>query len=270
MAEKSLIEAASGYIEGKLLQTKRKFELVYSSTNDAVKKDQMMNGANQVERDLKKLRAGLFGADDLARYSIQIEDLQNNRTDQLRKDLSDYKILRNIPTVKLNQFSTNLEINTIWSYLLFFETEYLGLLSEQNLKLDYGHAYQRDQFFTTFNETVRFLQRYGDLLEQIDSAGNKDYKERLVSIQSKQYRDVIIRTGKFLNSVEEFIEDILNADKKDERVLLEPDREVTISGDGSSLNGVTAIAAIHDLKDFIEEFIDFIKIPEIKKIEDEE
>jgi hypothetical protein len=69
------------------------------------------------------------------------------------------------------------------------------------------------------------MERYGELIEQIEAAtssGNKDYRERMVTIQSKQYRDIIIRTGKFLNSVESFVEDVFNAEKNGEHVSSNP------------------------------------------------
>ena len=226
----SLVEAAKSYIEQRLLQTQKKFDLVYNSTKDQDKRQTLMGSLKDIERDLKKLRAGVFSIDDLKRYKIDVEDLQNNRDDVYRKDdIGEYKILRNIVTIKLNEFCHNVEVNSVWSYLKFFEREYLSLLSEQNLKLDYGHAYQRDQFFNSYNETVMTMNRYGELLEQIEKAGsNKDYKERLLALQQKQYRDIIIKVGKFLASISRFIEDLLESEAHGEKVLLEPDKVIDI------------------------------------------
>lgn len=274
MSENALIDEASEYIENKLLDYRRKFEILYSSTTDNAKRTSHAGTLKEIERDIKKLKAGLFTMDDCDKYKIKIEDLQNHRNNpELRKEINEYKIIRNIHVHPLNKYSHNHEINSIWSYLQFFEREYLGLLSEQNLRLDYGHAYQRDKFFTTYNELVRFILRYGELLEQIDHAtggGNKEYRERLLTIQGKQYRDVIIKTGKFLRSIERFIDDLFEAEAQGENVILDPERRVEISGDQSTLNGVTAREALTDLEHFITEFIDFIKIPELTKIEEEE
>jgi hypothetical protein len=270
---KELIESAKPYIEDKLLQTRKKFELVVASLSDTKKKSELLESIREVERDIKKLHASLFNEKDLKKYKLEKNDLKNNLSGVSgEKGIGEYKILRNIPIVSLNQHSFNQEINALWSYMQFFEKEYLGLLSEQNLRLDYGHAYQRDKFYTSFNETNRFIQRYGELLEQIEDAsirGNKDYRERLVSIQGKQYRDVILRSGKFLHSLDGFIESIFEAESNGERVLLDPEKTVSISGNQASIEGLTSKDALLDLNRFVKEFIDFLKIPEIKKIEDE-
>jgi hypothetical protein len=270
---KELIISARAYVEEKLLQTRKKFELVVASLTDSKKKSELLESIREVERDIKKLNAGLFNEGDLKKYKLEIQDLKNNISGvSIEKGIGEYKILRNIPIVNLNQHSFNQEINALWSYMQFFEKEYLGLLSEQNLRLDYGHAYQRDKFFTVFNETNRFIQRYGELLEQIEDAairGNKDYRERLISIQGKQYRDVILRAGKFLHSLDSFIESIFEAEGHGERVLLEPEKTVFISGNQASIEGLTSKNALLDLNRFVKEFIDFLKIPEIKKIEEE-
>lgn len=269
-----LITANKAYIDERLLQTRRKFEIMINSNNDLAKQNEYMNLLKQIEVDRKKLNADLFEMPDLNRYNITLEDLQENKANSMvRTNINDYTILRNIPIQKLNEVSHNEEINSIWSYLLFFEKEYLGLLSEQNLRLDYGHAYQREKFFTVFNETIRVLQRYGEMLQEIEGAektGNNAYKERLLGLQSKQYRDVIIRTGRFLQSLKAFMDDIFDSEANGEKVLMEPDKIVEISGGQSNIDGITSREALKDLELFIKEYIEFLKIPEIRKIEDEE
>ncbi len=269
-----LISSSKDYVLQRLNQTKKKFEIMLNSGTGLNKQQEYMNLLKQIERDIKKLSADLFETSDLARYNISIDELQQHRADnQVRTNISEYTILRNINMVKLNEISHNEEINSIWSYLQFFEREYLGLLSEQNLRLDYGHAYQREKFFTQFNENLRVLERYGELLQEVESAeksGNNEYRERLLTLQSKQYRDVIIRTGKFLQAVDLFIDDIFDSEMNGERVIMEPDKIVEISGGRSNIDGITAREALKDLHLFIGEFIEYLKIPEIKKIEDEE
>jgi hypothetical protein len=274
MGENPLISSSKLYIEQRLLQTKRKFELVYSSAKDTAKQQSLKNTIKDIDRDLKKLHAGLFDTGDLKRYKIELEELSSNKDSNLeKKSISEYKILRNIRIDKLNRYSNNTEVNSIWSYILFFGKEYLGLLSEQNLKLDYGHSFTRDKFFTTYNELIRAFERYGELLEQIDKAttnGNKDYRERLLTLQGKSYRDLIIKSGNFLRSLEKFIEEIFDSEQQNIRVLVEPEKIVSISGEVSNIDGITAKDALLDLYRFVQEFIDFIKIPEIKKIEENE
>jgi len=256
-----------------LKQTKRKFEIVSGTIKDGPKKDNISSSIAGIEKDIKKLNMGVFTVEDLKKYKIDIEVLTDYIGSTSMEIKGEYKILRNVPILKLNKFCRNEEINSIWSYFLFFGREYLGLLSEQNLRLDYGHAYQRDRFFNNYNACLRVIENYGNVLEQLDNAtasGGKEFKERLLNLQSKQYRDVIVHVGKFAHSIEAFIEDILEAEKDGEKVLLEPEKIIEIKGEMATIDGITTRQALMDLYLFIEEFIQYIKIPDLKKINDED
>jgi hypothetical protein len=273
MAYESLITETTDFIQAKLIHSKKKFEILYSSSRELQKKSEILKTIDEIDRDLKKLRAGVLQDEDLKKYEISPQDLQNYLDNIDKPKTSAYRILRNIITEKLNNNSTNKEINSIWTYLNYFGKEYLGLLSEQNLRLDYGHAFQRDKFFTHYTQTVRVLEEYGKTLDQIEAANaskNRDYKDRLIKVQGKEYRDVILKTGQFLHYIQAFIEDILESEKTSERVLLEPDKIVEIKGENSCIEGLPAKKALMDLYDFIKEFIDFIKIPDLKKIDEED
>lgn len=268
-----LILESKDFIEAKILNVKKKFEIIYSTTKDQTKKDGIYKNLVDIEKDLRRLRENQFTEKDLPRYEIALENLLEYINSIKQEPLQESKILRNILVEKLNVFSNNQEINAIWSYLNYFGSEYLGLLSEQNLRLDYGHAYQRDRFFTTFNQTIRMVQEYGKVLEQLESSkssSSTDYKERLIKVQSKEYRDVILKTGRFLYSIKNFIDDILESEKQGQKSLLEPDKRIEILGTPSSISGITVRQALMDLLQFVNEFISFLKIPDLKKIGDED
>jgi len=272
MLEADLINKSKSFIEQKLFQTQRKLEVIYSTTKDEIKRSEIKRMVNEIERDRKKLESGEFTRKELAKYDIRIEELEKHVDRGGEVDVSQYKILRNIFIEKLNGLSNNAEINSIWTYMNFFGREYLGLLSEQNLRLDYGHAYQRDKFFTVFTQNMRLLEEYGRILEQIEvasSINNIEQKGRLLKMQNKQYRDIIMKVGNFLYSIYNFIEDILKCEKEGEEILLEPDKVVEIKGTNSMLDGMTAREALMDLYEFAKEFISFIKVPDLKKIEEE-
>lgn len=273
MADNSLIEAAADFVEAKILQIKKKFEVVYSSTREVEKKEETLKTLEGIERDLNKLRAGYLTFQDLEKYELSEQELKLYIDNQHQPKEGEYRILRNVIYERLNAFCLNEEINWAWTYLNFFGKEYLGLLSEQNLKLDYGHAFQRDKFFTMFNQTIRVLEDYGNILTQIEAAdanNNKVFRERLEKVETKEYRNVIVKTGKFLHTIQKFIEDIHESEKKGEKSLLEPDKIVEINGEHSSLDGLSARRALQDLDQFVTEFIEFMKIPNLEHISGEE
>lgn len=269
MDDNQIIRQGRQYLEQRLSESRRKFELLLSTAKEDSRVRELTNVIKAIERDYKKLQADLFTRDDCARYNINIDDISEYILSD-GEEKSVYKILRNVPVEKLNKYSDNDEINAIWSYLQYFGREYLGLLSEQNMRLDYGHAYQRDRFYNSFNETLRVLSDYGGILEQMETANGKEAKERLIRLQSKQYRDVIVITGKFIQTIRSFVEDIFKSETNGEKVLLEPEKIVSIAGDLSTLDGVTTRQALHDLQMFVNEFIKYLKIPDLKKIEDDD
>ncbi|MGA2143101.1 MAG: hypothetical protein ABSG94_11870, partial [Brevinematales bacterium] len=130
---------------------------------------------------------------------------------------------------------------------------------------------QRDSFFTHFNKIIRSLEDYGSVLEQIVAADNNkinDYKESLIKVQSKGYRDIIMKTGNFLFSIQDFIEDIYRSERDGEKALMEPEKVVEIKGVNSMLEGMKAKDALADLLEFIHEFISYVKFPDLRKIEE--
>jgi hypothetical protein len=273
MADSDLIEAAAEFIEAKVLQVKRKFEVLYSSSREVEKKEAAFKTLDGIEKDLKKLRSGHMTFEDLSKYELTEQELKLYVDNRNKPGESEYKILRNVIYDRLHIFCDNEEINWVWTYLNYFGKEYLGLLSEQNLKLDYGHAYQRDKFFTLFNQTIRVLDEYGNILHQIEAAeanNNKAFLERLEKVETKEYRNVIVKTGRFLHTIQLFIEDIVESEKKGEKVLLEPDKVVSIEGEHSSLDGLTTRRALMDLYQFVREFIAFMKIPDLEHISEDE
>lgn len=273
MADNSLIEAAAEFIEAKILKIKRKFEVIYSSSRELEKKEEALKTIEGIDRDLNKLRAGYLTLPDLEKYELSEQELKLYIDNLHKPKEGEFRILRNVIYERLNMFCMNEEINWAWTYLNFFGKEYLGLLSEQNLKLDYGHAFQRDKFFTLFNQTIRVLEEYGNILTQIEAAesnNNKVFRERLEKVETKEYRNVIVKTGKFLHTIQRFIEDIYESEKKGEKSLLEPDKLVEIDGEHSSLDGLTARKALMDLNQFVTEFIDFMKIPNLEHISEDD
>lgn len=272
MADNALIEAAAEFIEAKILLVKKKFEVVYSSSRDVAKKESALKTLESIEKDLNKLRSGYMDYPDLEKYELTEQELRMYIGNLHAPKDGEFKILRNVNYERLNTFCMNEEINWAWTYLNFFGREYLGLLSEQNLKLDYGHAFQRDKFFTLFNQTIRVLEEYGNILNQIESAealNNKIFRERLEKVETKEYRNVIVKTGKFLHTIQHFIEDIMESEKKGEKALLEPDKTVEINGEHSSLDGLSARKALMDLYQFVVEFVDFMKIPNLEHISED-
>ncbi len=266
MGNQYLIVRAKDYIEMKINENRKKFELIYSSTKDNFKKEGLKKIIEEIDRDLRKLNSGNIDFSDLRKYNIREEDLLSYEEDcQMEK--KEYKILRNVPVFPLSEYSKNAEINSVWSYLSFFGREYLGFLSSQNLKLDYSHSYQRDKFFGDYNELVKKFEDYNKILEQLENTkdgGNKLYRERLISVETKEYRNLIIKTGKFLYELLAFIESIFKSEKDGETVMLEPDRIVKIDGEFSNIEGLKAKDALLDLRQFTMEFIDFLKMPKFE------
>jgi predicted RNA-binding protein Jag len=267
-----LIRSTKDYIAERIELSRRKLLLVYKNTRDEVKKNELETTFKQIDRDLQKLDQGQFEEKDLARYGISAQDLEMALEEIIHNKRGGYRILHNIPIEPVSPNTRNDEVNAIWSYLQFFGKEYLGLLSEQNLKLDYGHAYQRDQFYMLYNDVLKVVKEYGEISDQIAHAeltNNKEYRSRLIQLQNKQYRDVILRVGKFLHALQLFVQSVFSSEEEGVKSILEPDAIVMIEGSDSSLNGATAKRALQDLARFVEEFLDYIKIPDISKVEEE-
>jgi hypothetical protein len=161
------------------------------------------------------------------------------------------------------------ELYYLYLYLNFFEEDFLTILSETKLKLDFKHSLERDSFYHRFENLRRLFENVHQDSSTVDLYTGQKHEEDMRKRSFKKKRNVIVEADKFLRSVERFagvlVTDIesgglicLNADDK-----LHFDR---IEG-RRSFEGKMVRQALKELKSFAREVVEFLNVPQIESRE---
>ncbi len=181
---------------------------------------------------------------------------------------SSYPILKNIPLSKLSTTSTR-EINEIYTFLTYIEEEYLGLLSEYHLKIDFSHSLTRDSFYTDIHDSHSALKLYAEAFRKAnDDNLAKNYQEKLKLSAQAEYRNLITKLGDFFRNLYKFVEVMVTDFENGGHLVTNPDTKLTFDsslGGSRVLEGCTVIEGLKDLYRFLNELLDYLNFPEIKK-----
>ncbi len=248
--------------ERKLNDLKHKFELILNSSRDPAQRKRVMEQLKQVTMDLKKLKSGLFTDKDLARYNISWDSIRAKT--QPEDEQFEFLILKNIPVKSPKNTVYDPELNELFSYLKYFEKEYLPVLSEHRIKLDYSHTSKIDEFYSLYNDLDRFLTKYIRLVEDVQTTDNDRLREELQRIQRKEYRGLLVKTATFFKRLNAFLEEILKAHSEGKAVVLNPDDVIEFEeGTGGLLEGFKIIDALRDLRQFTLEMLHYLNLPNV-------
>jgi len=247
-------------IKGELEQKARilkQLEGVYKTSPSIAQKKRVLKEIKEIKGAIKDLQQ---------RYGSKGMELQNDgRYDQ---GVARTTILGRIAVRPFKKNSRDREMDTVVSYMNFFENNYLPVLSEYYVKLDYSHSGKRDIYYPRFMEIMHLLKQY-DYEESAASGSERarDWvtpaKERSV-IQKVRQRYLFALDG-FFKDMKKFIKMLIEDGGAEATILLNPDDRISLDDfeENLTLNNYTVIEALGEIYAFAEEFIRFLGMPEI-------
>jgi hypothetical protein len=210
-----------------------------------------------VNKDLEKLEKGEFTEEDAKRYELSRKE---EKAEKKEKEIISFDILETIPKVSPSQYIKDEEIVAINSYFYYFEREYLPILSPKYLKVIYSYQSKLDRFYSEFRRIQMLLQKFNELIENIEMSENPSYISEMTKLRRKRFRELIFNIDKFLEELQEFVETILE-NPTQEGILLEPNLIIEIEDEENKvINNIEVIEAIKDLYRFILEVRNFLGI----------
>ncbi len=239
----------------------RKYNLIYRMTSDSKQKNRVAKEINAFKDDLANIDTGQFSDEDIRKYLTE-DDL----TIHQEVENKIYEMLEDIAIISPSPRCKNIEIIHIHSYLAYFEREYLGVLSEYQLKLVFEYSQKRDILFNQFAQLVKILGEYVDIVDELDKEGLiNSYSEKLRGIKQKTFMTVLIRCGEIMSGIDAFVQDLLSDYKSGGNLILNGDKVIEfddIHGD-KKINGLTIVQALGEVDQFLREFLDYLNLPEI-------
>ena len=178
--------------------------------------------------------------------------------------IENYKLLNNINIKRYNKHHNDREMDALISYLIFFEMNYLPILSEYYIKLDFNNSLKRDTYYTKYLEIKKILKEYD---YELDILYNDEYNNLALHhdkslIYKIRYRFMLEINNYFLD-LRSFIKKLLNDYHTGGNIILNPDDKIELSEfeEHRKLDQYNIIAALEEIHEFCDEIIRFLSIP---------
>ena len=241
----------------------RQFESVFRTTGDALQRE-------RVSRELKRLKS----------EKQQIESFHELDPAELHEEpqsdeLQGLEFLRQILAMgpardSKREIPEDREQLHLSAYLQFFENEFLPLLSEAKLKLDFKHSLERDGFYHRFGNLRRLFADLGDEGERMDPYFVEKHAEDLRQRSFKKKRNLAVEADRFFRSLMRFSGDLVDDIAHGGSVCLNHgdtlqfDRRI----EGRRyLEGESVRGALEQLNNLGKEILSFLNVPQIESQE---
>jgi len=240
----------------------RQFESVFKSTQDAQQRE-------RVGRELKQLRI----------YRDKLESFHDIDPTEVEEsaapdEMAGFSFLRRIldrggAGTEAAEGDPDREIRHLLLYLHFFEKEFLVLLSETKLKLDFKHSLERDSYYHRFESLRRLVEDVRADAARIDEFLGQRHEEDMRKRSFKKKHNVVLESDKFFRSLIRF-SGILAADiaARGSTCLNANDTLHFSRIEGKRyLEGMTVQEALGQLRDLAQEVADYLNVPQIESQE---
>jgi len=239
--------------------TLKQLEGVYRTSMNTSQRSRVSKEIEAVKEAIKNLRGKLviygfeheFGGE--GEETIEVKEVKESILDEIK-----------IPPFR--EESRDREIDAVVSYVLFFEENYLSILSEYYIKLDFNHSTKRDTFYPRFMEMKKILKEYNyelDVLNREEFNNIAHYRDKSVVYKIRQ-RYFLALDG-YLKDLRNFLEILIDDYRTHGNIVLNPDdvlgfNEFEIN---HRLSGLTVIESLNEIYTFTAEFIRFLGMPNL-------
>jgi len=230
----------------------RQFEAVYKSTGDPYQRD-------RVSRELKKLKDYRGKVE-----SFHLIDQEALKEPAAEDELQGFPFLRDLLAGGTKKEFADKEILHLFLYFSYFEKEFLPLLSEKKLKLDFKYSLERDGFYHRFaNLNRQYLDYEEDAARLGQYQGQHEDEMRRRNVKMK--RNLILEMNRFFKRLETFTNDLVeDIEAEGLKCLNSSDGLHFDALEGNKyLNGLTVHEALVRVNAFSTEVIAYLNVPNI-------
>ncbi|MDH4128263.1 MAG: hypothetical protein OEV44_05880 [Spirochaetota bacterium] len=246
----------------RIQQIIRNLEGVLKTTSNDVQRKRVYKEIQQWKEELDKLPRNFLFDNDTINFDKDVKTEKSN-------PLDNYELLKHIPIIKVNSEVNNRELNEIYTFTKYFEDEYLGMLSEYHIKLDFNYSHNRDIFYSQIHDVHLAIKSYADVLEKANKSNiETEQKSRLKLTAQGEYRNVINKISDFYNKLFEFVNNLVDNYDNHGNLISNPKSKLHFNSNVNSsmvLEGCTVIEGVKDLHRFLTELLDYLNLPNIKK-----
>lgn len=251
----------------KLEDLKKKLILTYKMSTKVGLKQELKKQIDEIDKIFADIDAGRFV--DLSKFNIFSKSTRNNldcEKDRRKETLDIYEDLR---PLKLCKASKDSEVDLLFSYFDYFETQFYPCLTPQNFKLRFDAGKKRDNFLLIADILKKDFENYQEDVSNAAYVRGEEqgalYEEKL----NTEKHILISKVTDFFEKVLKFIEVIDKAREEGDTILLEPEKilsyQVMNENDKADFDGAEAQSILPKLSLFLRSFLDNIQLPNFAK-----
>jgi hypothetical protein len=231
----------------------KQYEVVLKTTKDSYQKQ-------RVRKELAKLK------DYREKFEHVYSIIDDENEEDVISEFEGYEFLSRHLSIDLDSSVHDREVNGILAILHFFEQEFVTVLTEKKMKLDFKYALERDSFYHLFQELMKRIHDFEDEIKIINDGKYKD--NALTDIKNRRLRKrrvLIIETDKLFRRCRHFTGEILKDIDKSGVACRNPEAEVHFEDlEGTRfLEGKTVHEALTVLDEFAGEVLSYFNLTEI-------
>jgi hypothetical protein len=240
----------------KLNRLIHQYETVYRTTADADQRDR----AGRELKELKSYRDKILAVNVIDRGKLAEQTAPSDA-------LADFPVLSRLVAGDTEVWEGDQEVRHIALYLGHFEREFLPILTETRLKLDFKHSLERDGFYRRFQEVQRRLDDWHDAHRRLDNGGfNRDLESEVRTRIFKLERNLAVEACRLFRAVQRFAGVLVDDAHGDGVKCLngnEPVEFDRIEGE-RLLAGMPVTDALQTLESFAEEVAAYLRVPDVE------
>ena len=241
-------------IEDKKLLLKQ-LEGVYKTSINSAQKKRVLKEIRDIKISLRRLKTVL-------ELHSGIEGESETPADEERN----FSILSMIKVRKFSEVSRDREMDAVISYTDFFEKNYLPILSEFYIKLDFNNSLKRDTYYPRYMEIKKLLKEYVYEAEvhssrEYDSIASFKDKSNVYKIRQRY----LLSLDSYYKDLKSFTESLISNYMSGGSIIMNSLDKISLSEfeNDRRLDGYTVVDALSEMYTFCDEFTRFLGVPKM-------
>ncbi|MCB1158521.1 MAG: hypothetical protein H7A25_23275 [Leptospiraceae bacterium] len=194
---------------------------------------------------------------------------EENSNGEGKAEIEKRNPLENLVVMKLTPHCNDSEINLIATLLNRMEMEYLPVLGDSHISLDFTHATERDNLIKSIENIRRNMKVLTETIEEYALCDKQDFKEQLGRMKNKQSRLFMSEAVEVFQEFKTFIHKILDDNESTGGTVIQNiDEEVHFNprfDRATILEGRTVGYCLEEFYEFTKSAIQNINLPNFRR-----
>jgi|GEM_PF-1435576 len=243
-----------------------KLIITFKATSSETQKKRVSKNLAKIEKIIRDIESGKeIDPKELHLFSNNVK-----KNDDAVSNLNRMSYLAKIEVEQISENNKDAEMNQIYSFFKFFETNLITPLGDNYIKLDYHLSKRRDVLFAHFEALRHLMKEYVDDLNILTELRIQRQIETYKSRVEQQKAYLLIRLSEFLHELKELLDEIIAECESGRNSFFNPDEIFEVKyliNDYSKTEyeGMKMMDIVYEALYFTIDFIEIVRMPDFRK-----